>query len=44
MDRQEYDRIIEHVYNADRLAKVAVDHLTNDQGEILARVWESGGF
>jgi len=35
---------MEQLYDADRLAKLTVDHLTNDKGEVLARVWENPGF
>ena len=34
----------EEIYDTDRLAKIMVDHVTNDKGEILARVWENPGF
>ncbi len=29
---------------ADKLAKLVVENITNDKGEILARVWENQGF
>ena len=34
----------EEIYDTDRLAKIMVDHVTNEKGEILARVWENPGF
>ena len=34
----------EKVYDSDKLAKIFVDHITNEKGEILARVWENPGF
>lgn len=34
----------ENLYDSDRLAKIMVDHMTNEKGEILARVWENPGF
>ncbi len=34
----------ETLYDSDRLAKIMVDHVTNEKGEILARVWENPGF
>ncbi len=30
--------------STDELAKHLVDHLTNEKGEILARIWENPGF
>ena len=44
MDKQETNKQISEIYNADSLAKLVVDHITNDKGEILARVWENPGF
>ena len=44
MDQAEANLLKEKIYDADRLAKIAVDHITNDKGEILARVWENPGF
>ena len=35
---------IEKIYDTDKLARLVVDHMTNEKGEILARVWESKGF
>jgi hypothetical protein len=32
------------MYDTDHMAKLVVDHITNDKGEILARVWENPGF
>ena len=26
------------------MARLVVDHITNDKGEVLARVWENTGF
>ena len=40
----EVRRTSEEIYDTDRLAKIMVDHVTNDKGEILARVWENPGF
>ena len=34
----------DEIYDADRLARLAVNHVTNEKGEILARIWESKGF
>ena len=29
------------MYDADTLAKITVDRITNEKGEILARLWET---
>ena len=34
----------ESLYDSEKLAKIMVDHVTNEKGEILARVWENPGF
>ena len=34
----------DQIYDADKLARLMVDHMTNSKGEILARVWENPGF
>ena len=34
----------EALYDSDTLARVMVDHITNEKGELLARVWENPGF
>lgn len=44
MDKESAKVAFEKIYDADRLAKIMVDHITNDKGEILARIWESPGF
>ena len=44
VDSGEVNRHLEEVYTADNLAKLVVDHITNDKGEVLARVWENQGF
>ena len=44
IDRAEVKSIGETIYDSDRLAKIMVDHITNEKGEILARVWENPGF
>lgn len=36
--------IQDKLYDHETLAKLMVDHITNDKGEILARVWENPGF
>ena len=44
IDQAEGKLISESLYDSDRLAKIMVDHITNEKGEILARVWENPGF
>lgn len=44
MEKAEVDQTLDEIYSADKLAKLMVDHLTNEKGEILARVWENPGF
>ena len=44
IDQTQAQLISENLYDSDRLAKIMVDHITNDKGEILGRVWESPGF
>ena len=44
METSEINHHLESTYNADKLAKLVVDHITNDKGEVLARVWENKGF
>ena len=34
----------ETLYDSDKLAQIMVDHITNEKGEIMARVWENPGF
>lgn len=34
----------DQLFDAEKLAGMMVDHLTNEKGEILARVWETKGF
>jgi len=34
----------DRLYDSDKLAHALVNHMTNDKGEILARVWENKGF
>ena len=36
--------LVERTNDTEKLAKVMVDHVTNEKGEILARVWENPGF
>ena len=43
-DTSEVSRQLEQSYTADRLAKLLVEHSTDDDGNILARVWENQGF
>ena len=44
INQAEAKQISESIYDSDRLAKIMVDHITNEKGEILARVWENPGF
>ncbi len=44
MDHHEVKLLSEKLYDSERLAKILVDHVTNEKGEILARVWENPGF
>ena len=44
IDQTQAQLISENLYDSDRLAKIMVDHMTNEKGEILARVWENPGF
>ena len=44
IDNAEAKLMGETLYDSDRLARLLVDHLTNEKGEILARVWENPGF
>ena len=44
MDQAQVSAAIEEIYDADKLARLMVEHITNDKGEILARVWENPGF
>jgi hypothetical protein len=44
IDQTQAQLISENLYDSDKLAKIMVDHITNDKGEILARVWENPGF
>ncbi len=44
IDQAEVRLMSEQLYDSDRLAKIMVDHITNEKGEILARVWENPGF
>ena len=43
-DHSEVSKHHDQAYNADRLAKLFVEHITDDNGDILARVWENQGF
>ena len=44
IDQAEAKLLGETLYDSDKLAKIMVDHITNEKGEILARVWENPGF
>ena len=44
IDQSEAKILGETLYDSDKLAKIMVDHITNEKGEILARVWENPGF
>ena len=44
IDQTQAQLISENLYDSEKLAKIMVDHITNDKGEILARVWENPGF
>ena len=44
MDHATINEQFENTYDADKLARLMVDHITNEKGEILARVWENQGF
>jgi hypothetical protein len=44
IDQAEAKLLGENLYDSERLAKIMVDHITNERGEILARVWENPGF
>ncbi len=44
IDNAEAKLMGETLYDSDKLAKIMVDHVTNEKGEILARVWENPGF
>ncbi len=44
IDQAEVKGLAENLYDSDRLARIMVDHMTNEKGEILARVWENPGF
>ena len=44
IDNAEAKLLSEQMYDSERLAKIMVDHITNEKGEILARVWENPGF
>ena len=44
VDASEVSRQLEQTYSADKLAKLLVEHITDDEGNILARVWENQGF
>ena len=44
IDQAEAKLLGENLYSSDKLAKIMVDHVTNEKGEILARVWENSGF
>ena len=44
IDNAEAKLLGESLYDSDRLARIMVDHITNEKGEILARVWENPGF
>ena len=44
MEKENRRDTLEKVYPTERLAKLMVDHMTNEKGEILARVWENPGF
>ena len=44
IDQSEAKILGETLYDSDKLAKIMVDHITNERGEILARVWENPGF
>ena len=34
----------DQLFDTETLAKAMVDHITNEKGEIIARVWENPGF
>ena len=42
--KEKIQAYIEERYDADTLARIYVDNVTNDKGEILAKIWESKGF
>lgn len=44
IDNVEAGLMSEQIYDHDKLARLMVDHITNEKGEILARVWENPGF
>lgn len=44
ISKEEANLLTSQSYDSERLAKIFVDHVTNEKGEILARVWENPGF
>jgi len=44
MDKAEIDKHLKERYDADTLAKIMVEHHTNEKGELLAQVWNSPSF
>ncbi|CDW89209.1 UNKNOWN [Stylonychia lemnae] len=41
---QDVPIIQDRIYDSEKLANALVNHITNEKGEILARVWENKGF
>ena len=41
---QDVPALQDKMYDTENLARLMVDHITNEKGEILARVWENPGF
>ena len=44
INQAQLNYLVETTNPTEKLAKVMVDHVTNEKGEILARVWENPGF
>jgi hypothetical protein len=44
MSKEQEKAQLEESYPVEKLAGLLVDHITNDEGKVLARVYESSSF
>ena len=44
ISKEEASALRDEAYSTEKLAKIFVDHITNEKGEVLARIWENPGF
>ena len=44
INREDAAALKDEAYPVEKLAQIYVNHISNEKGEILARVWENAGF